>query len=233
MEFGTLVRKVLGGKEITTLEEVENDFKFRSSIDLAIPTLLVGHITFVGLTHKEFISDLSKAKRWTFTIERKFPEDRAATAREESDFFLDKLEDMEELMPHDIALASMWSGTPTWGTTSPRLIIKFQKLPSVGPKNGGILGFDITIEPRLFLLDRLEETTPLCGGMGLAPCGARKGDAICLVKGIKRALVLRMDDEDPEYMEIIGTAIADNYLKIKRAREEGAELHPGFVAADF
>jgi hypothetical protein len=112
MEFGSLLRKLLGGKGITSLDAVEKDLISRRNVFIKmnqisarvkILTHLVGWMTIVGLHYQGIISDFKKVAKRRGAIEWYLPTDRKATAGEIRQFFLEKLED---LMPADLEMVS-------------------------------------------------------------------------------------------------------------------------------
>jgi len=109
MRFGKLVQKLLGGVGIATAEEVTEDINRRvpklfkdpsdsanNELDLVIPGRLIGRIVYIGPTYDEIISDLKKTARWRASIDRYMRESQRASTREESDYFLETLEEVND-----------------------------------------------------------------------------------------------------------------------------------------
>jgi hypothetical protein len=113
IRFGRLVRKMLGGAGIATADEILQDLNLRivqpvgvmkgskgtlpsNASALLIHGRLVGVIEYFGPTYEEIISDLKKTAGWRANINRHVPVAYRAQVREESDYFLEVLEEVED-----------------------------------------------------------------------------------------------------------------------------------------
>jgi hypothetical protein len=272
MQFGRLVQKMLGGEGIATADEISEDLTLRmvrpvgvmhgskgtlpsNASALLIHGRLVGVIEYFGPSYGEIISDLKKTAGWKASINRHVPVAYRAQVREESDYFLEVLEEVEDddlenitALHHDI------SWLPESIPESIRRIdqndlnshqtcrcLECTYVPPVLPEDQGSNSSGRSfphLEPaaaptkqRLFLLGMNSHHLDSPGRIGLAPSNARKGDYLVQIQGIARAVVLRRDDAS---MSIVGTAIlAENSERARAAKETNMGRESIFASADF
>jgi hypothetical protein len=249
MKFGKLVQTLLGGKRIATVDEVIEDIKglnlappgifiptLEEPSQLLIPGRFVGYIAHFGPTVEQIIADLKQTSSWRSAINRHIPDHQRARVREESALFLEMIEELE---PKDLDIVSSYYRELSWQVTQVPACIQHLEaqqadisLDEMSKSPNAGLSPQIPFEdPRLFLLGGSSNLSDSCGKMGLAPAEARTGDYICLIHGIKRAVVLRKHNER---LIIVGTAaMAANRWKAKRVIEEDDKSTSSFEAAEF
>jgi hypothetical protein len=245
MVFGTLLSELLGNF-IVTPEEVTEDInsrvqklvkgsnisiKYLQPTTLTIPSRLVGRICFIGPTYDEILSNLTKTAQWRASINRYLEGRHRVSAREESEYFLEMLEEAEQ---DDLRIVSSYDNDVIWSI--PHTSHRISRLEDdVQIEADGIMEFDSgspSSSPSLFLLGGLDYAiTNACGKMGLVSPKARVGDFICQIHGIKRAIVVRRDDLT---MRVIGTgAMAQNHSKARAARDAVEQPKKEFDRANF
>ncbi|EDN99744.1 hypothetical protein SS1G_02602 [Sclerotinia sclerotiorum 1980 UF-70] len=125
LKFGKLVRDSLGGQGITTIKEVSQDaflkmpqkenrdryLKDNNPTVLKIPARLVGQIVHLGPSHAQIMTDLSKTADWRLSIQHNLPKKVQASVQEESDLFLESLEDLDEI---DLKIVSKCDFDVSW-----------------------------------------------------------------------------------------------------------------------
>ncbi|KAI9640035.1 hypothetical protein NHQ30_011597 [Ciborinia camelliae] len=244
LKFGKLVRDSLGGPGITTMKEISEDAflkmpqngphnrdwspKENNPTVLKIPARLVGRIVHLGPSYSQIMTDLSKTAEWRLSIQYHLPDRIQASVQEESDLFLEKLEDLDA---KGLKIVSTCDFDVSWipKIMPPRLSDPNAIAEKPDPENEHLLrGWSLNpsfdkpefistspaVGPRLFLLDNsvgetsvLEETSTTRsdppGNMGLGPSAARVGDYLCEFVGIKRAAIIRRSKNK---LSFIGTA---------------------------
>jgi hypothetical protein len=268
IKFGRLVQKMLGGEGIATADEISQDLTLRMAqpvealhesqgilprnpFKLLIPGRLVGTIQYFGPSYEEIISDLKKTAGWKASINRHVPVAYRAQVREESDYFLEALEEVEDnhlekitALHHDIS----------WVPESiPESLLRIDQndlnsqqtcrclectyVPPVLTEHQGVNSNERTFplpppaKQRLFLLGMNSHHLDSPGRIGLAPSNARNGDYLVQIQGIARAVVLRRDDAS---MSIVGTAmLAENSEKARAAKETDMKRDSVFASGDF
>lgn len=242
LQFGKLVRDSLGGPGITTLKEVaedaflkmpQNGSRDRSPQDnnptvLRIPARVVGRIVHLGPSYGQIMTDLSKTAEWRCNIQRHLPKAAQASVQEESDTFLELLENLDK---SSLKTVSTCGFDVSWlPTKMPHGLFEqniVPKDPDLGnesllrnPPHHSIFGSPEFLptssagRSRLFLLDNsigeasVLDGTPLKkldapGNMGLGPSEASVGDYLCEILGVKRAAIIRRSKNK---LGFIGTA---------------------------
>jgi hypothetical protein len=258
MKFGRLVQKMLGGEGIATADEISQDLALRmvqpvealhesqgilsrNPFKLLIPGRLVGTIEYFGPSYEEIISDLKKTAGWKASINRHVPVAYRAQVREESDYFLEVLEEVDDnnlgsitALYHDISwvpesipesIRRIDQNDLNSQQTCRCLECKYPHLEPAAPPT----------KQRLFLLGMNSHHFDSPGRIGLAPSNARKGDYLVQIQGIARAVVLRKDGVGLHTsMSIVGTTIlAENSERARAAKETDLERDLGFASADF
>lgn len=233
MKYGRLVKSVLN-IPVFDVPVVTN------TSSIKVPTYLVGSILKIGPTSTEVISNLKKVSEWRATIERCVPSGRRAVAREESAYFLEML---EEMVQEDFAPVSTQGCGYEWKPKKAFSPLHGRDSSVVHP----LFDTPCDTEHSLFLLLPPVGNECPCACMGLVPASAKEGDMICMVQGIKRALIVRSlavyDDlgRDQEIVEklvlvLVGTAaMADSSRTIRglRASSVPSRKETGFIEATF
>ncbi|CAD6446101.1 22466878-a66f-4687-b053-925e6e57bb5e [Sclerotinia trifoliorum] len=242
LKFSKLVRDSLGGPGITTIKEISQDaflkmpqkenrdrcLKDNNPTVLKIPARLVGQIVHLGPSHVQIMTDLSKTADWRLNIQHHLPKEVQASVQEESDLFLESLEDLDET---DLKIVSTCDFEVSWhpeimpqGLSDPNIISKklaFENEPLLRdrfPHSSSDVRQSLSRSPvegaRLFLLNNSIKKLPgldgtratssdTPGNMGLGPAAARVGDYLCEIVGIKRAAIIRRSKNK---LSFIGTA---------------------------
>ncbi|TGO19830.1 hypothetical protein BTUL_0002g00750 [Botrytis tulipae] len=234
LKFGKLVRDSLGGPNITTMKEITNDIFLKmlqkSSLErhlevnnptvLKVPARLVGRIVHLGPSYVQIMTELSKTADWRLSIQNNLPDRLQPSVQEESDLFLELLEDLDET---GLKIVSTCGSDVSWlchrfpGENSDPLD-RFTKReignePLFG--NSSFHSSSESSEPllrspvkgaRLFLLNKyvgnfLVSDAP--ANMGLGPSAAHVGDYLCEIDGIEKAAVIR---KTKTKLSFIGTA---------------------------
>ncbi|TGO54625.1 hypothetical protein BCON_0104g00220 [Botryotinia convoluta] len=235
LKFGKLVRDSLGGPNITTMKEIADDIFLKipqkSNLErhlgvsnptvLKVPARLVGRIVHLGPSYVQIMTELSKTADWRLSIQNNLPDRLQPSVQEESDLFLELLEDLDET---GLKIVSTCGSDVSWlcedfpGDIS----LPFSKLDKRDIENEPLLR-DLTfntsseksellpVSPvkggRLFLLDQSFESLPVsddaASNMGLGPSAARVNDYLCEIDGIKKAAVIRRTKKK---LSFIGTA---------------------------
>jgi len=258
IQFGRVVQNLLGGPKIATVEEVAQDISLRMAqpgrglilhkedgvtyknpAEILIPARLVGRICHLGPTYQEIISDLRKTASWRSSVNRYIPQHQRAHAREESEFFLEQL---EELRQNELNLVSSYARDVSWQLPKIPPSIEMMALETLNVEQTSLEGVHphdkqelvvetASLEPRLFLLTGIKNNLDSAGNMGLAPPTASVGDFVCQIHSIERAVLVRKDNE---MLRIVGTAaLADNHHRVKVKKLDDSSTRPKFEAAEF
>ena len=245
IKFGILVRRLLGGPDVASVDEVSRD------IDLRIATVparkdnvhfsarMVGCICSLGPTYDEIIADLKKTAEWKSSIHRYIPGPYLPVTMEESDMFLEVLEGIED---EDLEAVASFDRETIWKEPMMAHVKPDVKVLRDGFNweelqtslhnlvNGRILP-NISEDQQLFLLNISNRRHDSPGAMGLAPPKAQVGDYVLEVLGAERALVVRGEGPD---LTIVGTAVlAENKEKGRATRKNHPEGGVKFGAPDF
>lgn len=104
MKFGRLVQRQLGGPAIATTDGLTENIGMRMALlppkrdSLHLSARLSGRIRFLGPTYNEIIADLKKTAAWKANINRHTQAQYLPAAMEESDMFLEVLEQKRRLL---------------------------------------------------------------------------------------------------------------------------------------
>jgi hypothetical protein len=233
ISFGKVVRDLLGGPGIAAAEDVDRDISrptrvrglaftdaeseiFPEHEEILIPVRVSGRIVHLGPTYQEMMSNLRALSAWRASINRYLSPYEQPSAREESDLFLELLEDVEdedlkivESFDRDISVSK--PQTPDCLLMADRNCRNFEKMESkttIDPEPA-------STNPRLFLLGGIPDAGESSSGkVGLAPSRTRVGDYICLIHGTQKAVVVRKEEGK---VRVIGTAVAAENRHIARA----------------
>ncbi|KAF7918562.1 hypothetical protein BELL_0210g00020 [Botrytis elliptica] len=233
LKFGKLVRDSLGGPNITTMNEIADDVFLKipqkSSLEqhlgvsnptvLKVPARLVGRIVHLGPSYVQIMTELSKTADWRLSIQNHLPDRLQPSVQEESDLFLELLEDLDET---GLKIVSTCGSDVSWfcyyfpgenaypfDRPTNRDIGDESQL-----RNSSLHSSSERSEPlppapdkgaRLFLLDKYDVpvSNDALANMGLGPSAARVGDYLCEIDGIKKAAVIRRTKTK---LSFIGTA---------------------------
>jgi len=235
LNFARIVRELLGGTGIASDEEVAKDFRVKwiDRGEIWVPARMAGKIVHLGPTYQEIISDLKSTAKWRASINQWLPTNSRPSAREESDFFLEVLEDIEG---EDLRAIESYERDISWGVSNKPDCMKeidgeFPRL-ALGAATSENLDTDST-DPRMYLLASIDDTGDSPPSyLGLAPSQACVGDYVVLVHGIEKALVVRYLQKE-QGLKIVGTAIpADNRYKARAAKKQiqrGIEFLKGLI----
>lgn len=261
MKFGRLVQEVLGGSAIATADEISRDLTSRMAhprwagqgsifqrtdnvrhnipSELQIPGRLVGRIDSFGPTFHQIFFEVAKTAEWKGSINKHIPQVCLARAREESDLFIELL---EEVGDEHLRMITSFHGDISWKQSIPirRTLETAGKGPSPRRRQAGsesdlhtnsyILRSPSTAQ-HLFLLELWGNGPDSPGRIGLAPPEARIGDLVLQIHGIERAVLVRNDNG---LLRLVGTVVlAENRDRARAARRESAKRHLKFGAANF
>jgi hypothetical protein len=247
LRFGRTVQTLLGGRGIATRGDVQCEIlSHMTAVDkvwdeqyhlvqstinedtteLVVPAQLAGRISHLGPTYKEIISDARKIGIWKSSITRFIPEYQLPSAREESDLFMELLENVAE---GDLAKISGYDRTIAWEPTEiPRCLFVREEAVAFG--RGNFETAPVPAEPRLFLLSGTKEIDPTSPGkMGLAPPEAQEGDYVFQVQGITKALIVRKRTG----LRIVGTVVVAENKFVARQRMNNTHRSSKFGTAQF
>jgi hypothetical protein len=228
MKFGKTVYDLLGGKAMSENRNVLPADPL--AMKFKISSRVAGKIVHLGPPFEEAISTYKEVANWKASINRSLPEDRRASAREESELFLETLErvetkDLEFVFGFDRDISWKAEQTPEAINLSLGIDEKYLSSQSLDSSSESCPKM-----PRLFLMGG----TPLSyrppyyvhprypGAVGLAPPAAQVGDYICQIHGLKEAVIVRRL-QFSKYFAIIGTAgLAQNRSDARTARDHNA-----------
>ncbi|KAF4625838.1 hypothetical protein G7Y89_g12324 [Cudoniella acicularis] len=232
--FGRIVQELLGGPGIATAEEVVRDISPLLEVnqdgesrlqraEILIPARVSGKIIRLGPTYQEVFSNLKAMASWKADINRYLFMDELPSAREESELFLNLLEEVED---EDLSIVESFDRdiSVPQPETPHRLLYPERKCWKVDGDSSVVSGDSEpnSKNPRLFLLGGVGdhgEASP--GKIGLAPSETRVGDYICLVHGTEKAIVVRKQEGG---FRVIGTAAAaENRHKARAVKDRNAK----------
>ena len=231
LHFGRIVQGLLGGPEIATADEVARDLSPPLEVhqdngsklerdEILIPARVSGKIVHLGPTYQEIMSNLKAMASWRASINRCLHEDEQPSAREESELFLELLEDAEEedlkiVFSFDREIACPKARTPDCMLKADR----DSKLVDVDNATPPGNSKPISKDPRLFLLGGVPDYGDSSAGkVGLAPADARVGDYVFLIHGIEKAVVVRKEEGR---VRVVGTAAHAENRYVARAVKDG------------
>jgi Heterokaryon incompatibility protein (HET) len=242
VSFGKIVQTLLGGPGIATAEEVaadiitEADTQPNASLDEADPDeedangelpeetkkFLVcgrkaGKIVFLGPTYEEIMSNLKAMSTWKAGINKYTYEWEQSKSREESELFLERLEDAEE---SDLEIIKSFDREIT--VPKPRKPDPLVQADIDSKGYGEPLPPHVKAAsdaPRLYLLGGVSDYGNASSAtVGLAPAAARVGDYVFYIHGSPKAVVVRHEEGR---VILVGTAAAAENHRIARARKDG------------
>ncbi|KAM0139211.1 hypothetical protein ACHAO1_003086 [Botrytis cinerea] len=258
LKFGKLVRDSLGGPNITTIDEIADDvflkipkksnlepyFKISNPTVLKVPARLVGRIVHLGPSYVQIMTELSKTAEWRLSIQNHLPDRLQPSVQEESDIFLELLEDLDET---GLKIVSTCGSDVSWPCEyfPGDISLPFNKLDKRDIENMPPmrdLTFDTSSErseifpalpvkgARLFLLDKSFENLPVsndaASNMGLGPSAARVGDYLCEIDGIKKAAVMRRTKTKLSFIGTAGLAQKPQHARKSRNSTLGETSSP-------
>ncbi|KAM0183145.1 hypothetical protein ACHAPF_000621 [Botrytis cinerea] len=258
LKFGKLVRDSLGGPNITTIDEIADDvflkipkksnlepyFKISNPTVLKVPARLVGRIVHLGPSYVQIMTELSKTAEWRLSIQNHLPDRLQPSVQEESDIFLELLEDLDET---GLKIVSTCGSDVSWPCEyfPGDISLPFNKLDKRDIENMPPmrdLTFDTSSErseifpalpvkgARLFLLDKSFENLPVsndaASNMGLGPSAARVGDYLCEIDGIKKAAVIRRTKTKLSFIGTAGLAQKPQHARKSRNSTLGETSSP-------
>lgn len=242
MKFGSLVRKLLGGSSIATVDEISQDLTMRMALrpprrdSLHFSGRVVGRINYRGPTYVEIIADLKKTAQWKSSVNRYIRKENLPDAMEDSDAFLEELESVEDEDLEGIVAFNrddLWKApeiTDVFPDT--KIIVEGReawKETKIPPSDG--TAPDSPKEQRLILLDFPSSRLNFPARMGLAPPEARVGDYILQIHGIQRAIIVRKTKTS---LDIVGAAVLAEAQWRDRTRRMKKEVkETKFGKADF
>jgi hypothetical protein len=249
MKFGSLVRKLLGGRSVATVDEISQDLAMRMALQpprresLHFSARVVGRILYMGPTYGEIIADLKKTAQWKSSVNRYIRQDYLSEAMEDSDVFLEELEGVEDEDLEGIIAFNrdtLWKAPEMADVVPDAKIFEGKESWRDSWKESKIPDSDDTApnapkEQRLILLDFLHNGLNFPGRMGLAPPEGRVGDYILQVHGIERAIIVRKAKMS---LDIVGAAVlAENHGRGRamavREKQEKKETKFGCAHFDF
>ena len=167
---------------------------------IRIPARISGKIVHLGPTYQEIMSNLKAMASWRASITRYLPEGQQPLAREESELFLEILEDTEEgdldiVLSFEKEIAYPKSVTPSCIRIVDQDCRPISKLADIDKAKTGN-SKPVSKDPRLFLLDGVRDYSDNSPGkLGLAPANATVGDYVFLIHGIEKAVVVRKEED--------------------------------------
>lgn len=255
MRFGKAVQTLLGGPKIATLDDIQSEillytealnkicneeYRFvqsKNSQDigfLRIPTRIIGQISHIGPTHQQMISETRKIAQWKASIYEYIPENQLPSVREESDLFMEVLENVSE---QSLKAIASYNRTIAWEPTSTQeeAILQHGRWSQYETINTKA---NLTLQPeaRLFLLSQTSEFGDCSSSkLGLAPPEAQEGDYICQIQGITKALIVRraLIDRKRVVFRIVGTAVMAENKSLARVRRKNIAHLSRFGIARF
>ncbi|KIM99916.1 hypothetical protein OIDMADRAFT_166048 [Oidiodendron maius Zn] len=250
LHFGRIVQELLGGPKIATAEQLAGDISpaFNLAQDSSrlqrtkiwLPALVVGKIVHLGPTYQEIMSSLKDVASWRASINYHLRERNQPSAREESELFLELLEDITEkdleiVFSFDREIICAKPYTPNCMLEADGMSMltadQYAKLAEMGnPTPTTTL---TTIKgPRLFLLGGVRDLGSKSNGqLGLAPDNAAVGDYIFLIDGIEKAIIVRQVDGG---VKVVGTGcLAENRFVARAATNGGMRKAKIFGTADI
>ena len=250
LRFGRIVQELLGGPKIATAEQLACDISpaFHLAQDSSrlqrskiwLPALIVGKIVHLGPTYQEIMSSLKAVASWRASINHHLSERNQPSAREESELFLELLEDITEkdleiVFSFDREIICAKPRTPDCMLEADRMsmltVDQKAKLAEMG--NPTSTTTSATIKgPRLFLLGGVRDLGSKSNGqLGLAPDNAAVGDYIFLIDGIEKAIIVRQVDGG---VKVVGTGgLAENRFVARAATNGGMRKAKMFGTADI
>ncbi|KAH6682778.1 hypothetical protein B0J14DRAFT_467697 [Halenospora varia] len=254
LQFGKIVRHLLGGKDIASPKELELDIAYNTApptqatkcldisslpegLLLTVPSRLAGKIVHFGPTLTELHSDFKSSLKWRASINRWLLDHNRPMAREECDFFAEVLEGMDD---EELAKVGVVGRTIEWKRKSPmpKSIFDCDMAVTLDGIDDEKVGREGSCgeggEPRVFLIggvNRYDKTAS--GMMGLGPSAAQVGDYVCQIQGLEKAIILRRENKRLKIVGTAGLAHSFHEIRAKNAREEEVDTSCKFAVADY
>lgn len=235
LQFGRLVKSMLGGPGIANEEELKREEVISSHYPLyheepgmlRVPVLLRGMIVHLSPTYDEFFSNLKKADEWEVALNNKISGHLLPSARAENDSFLELLHELDDVdlkriydIDRDILFDYGNNPFELEGGYFSYLAaglghqpIRDQTEPWESPtaivedRSMPLPIVSSTLQSRLFLLATLEMQSAFPAScMGLVSTAAREGDFICHLYKTDQAIIVRKDKLN--IYRLVGTAVA-------------------------
>lgn len=240
LRFARLVQHLLGGPGIIKAEELIREKMLVKTMDgrippdfgldpsktsmIKVPALVSGKIMHLGPTYKEVISNIQEVDDWTSRIKDCITECQLPSAYEESDLFLEVLEQLDD---SDLEPISNFDRIISYRLEDiPQSLHSTRFCAPCYPESQDLLTSDmrqsvteLNKEPRLFLLDTDRYGPSGQGAMiGLAPPAAQIGDFICHLYQMDRAVIMRKRGFE---FQLVGTAVLAEDCATARRTKEG------------
>ncbi|KAE9375279.1 hypothetical protein N431DRAFT_555734 [Stipitochalara longipes BDJ] len=241
LELSRLPKHLIGGPERVLARDLQGDEVLEYSLDLdpadpttvKMPACFLGTIIHVGPTYNDIMSVPQKGNEWEAAVEQKV-NDRKPEKREQSDFFLEALENTDEKVLKAILSLNRKTSWPQQGNDGKRV--------------HKVLNSEINPEPveveycpavSLFLVYDENNVSPE-NAMGICCEGAGIGDFVFRVPNFALAIIVRRHLGPPASWKLVGYAgvaqTAQSYRR-RRGLQQESKLSFNFVktepSADF
>ncbi|KAF7956099.1 hypothetical protein EAE96_005019 [Botrytis aclada] len=258
LKFGKLVRDSLGGPDITTMKEIADDIFLeipqKLSLErhlgvsnptvLKVPARLVGRIIHLGPSYVQIMTELSKTADWRLSIQNHLPDILQPSVQEESDLFLELLENLDE---DGLKIVSTCGSNVSWHCdrfpreisdaihgsnnrdTEDEPLLRDSSFYSSSERSEFIANSPVN-GARLFLTDQFVGNLPHAynapANIGLGPSAARVGDYLCEINGLKRAAVIRRTKSKISFIGTAGLAQQPRHARKNKDSTLGATSSP-------
>ncbi|RDW56713.1 hypothetical protein BP6252_14006 [Coleophoma cylindrospora] len=228
--FGGLLKSLLIGTSLGPLEQALQPYELRPNSALVIEdsssprvfklqAYIVGCIIAIGPSTGEIISSMRKADEWAAEIQQNFGKE-LGDAHRENDILMHTIQDSDDECLASTCFSHVsnirWSGSLNFTITNCyEFVIRDNKARYGLSHSYGQLNDTLpaAINSHLFLVKnpwRIE--TPW--KMGIASRLAQPGDLVCWVRGVERALILRVTlGEYKHNFQVFGTALFTNDIE--------------------
>ncbi|KAN0113121.1 Heterokaryon incompatibility protein (HET) domain containing protein [Hyaloscypha variabilis] len=192
LELSRLLKQLIGGPEQILAQDIEEDGAPEHSPDperrkrttVMVPSCFLGTIIYVGPSYKDVIASPQKPNEWDAAVEERVNKRKPET-REQSDMFLEALEDTDEVELNaklSLNRKTSWHIESGHGTRV-GTVLKSEELPI--PK-------DVRPCPgvSLFLVHNEKRLSPK-NGIGICCKGAKVGDFVFRIPNYGLAMVVR------------------------------------------
>ncbi|OBT56260.1 hypothetical protein VE04_05109 [Pseudogymnoascus sp. 24MN13] len=234
--FGGLVKSLLIGTNLGPLEQALQPYEPRPNSALTIENLdsprvfqlhayIVGCIIAVGPSNVEIISSSHKAEQWAAAIQQNFREE-LGKAHHENDILMDTILESEEERLASTCFSHVsnvrWK-YPPYGSVleaysdtirnRKAIYVSSQPTNQTSPDDALLAARN----SHLFLIKNCyRDVTPW--KMGIASSLAQPGDLVCWVRGVEKALVLRVTLLE-RTLQVFGTALfTEDFALTNQAR---------------
>ncbi len=243
LHFGKTVQTLLGGPGIATAEEVARDIapQLEPNQDdeaepkrgeILVTCQIAGKIVHLGPTYQEVMSNLKAVASWKAGINKYLFEWEQSNAREESELFLELLEDVED---EDMEIVTSFDREITVPKPRTPDCLEDAERNSKGYGENIAQPPDstpVSTDPRLYLLGGVPDYGDASAAtVGLAPSEARVGDYILLIHGTAKVVVVRAEEGQ---VRLVGTAAAaENHFIARARKDEDLEKEKIFEPAEL